>query len=86
MEQTSIRIFLFFLILLSGFSGPLWVFVGLVIAYIFLYFGIELIVVAAAIDGYFGYTDGGLFIYTLSVAGALFLAQCLKPYLSVYNQ
>jgi hypothetical protein len=69
-----------------GFTGPLWVFAVSAAVYIFVYTGFEIIIIAAAIDAYFGYASGGWFIYTLCTTVGLLLTQWGKPYLTMYNQ
>ena len=71
---------------MTGFSGPVWFFIIGAIGYVFLYAGLEILILSAAIDAYFGYASGEWFIYTIATALGLLLAQWLKPYLSVYNQ
>ena len=86
MKNNILRILFFMALVLSGFSGPLWFFVVGVVLYIFLYRGLEVILLAAAIDAYFGYATNGWFVYTITVALGVFVAQWAKPHLSVYNQ
>jgi hypothetical protein len=86
MKNNIIRIILFLILLVTGFAGPLWVFAMSVVLYSFLYFGVEIIIIAAFIDAYFGYHSGGWFAYTLGVTAVLLIAQVLKPHLAVYNR
>jgi len=54
--------------------------------YILVYRGLEIVILAATIDAYFGYASDTLFIYTLATAVGLLLVQWLHPSLWVYNQ
>lgn len=86
MKNNIFRIILFIVTMVCGFTGPLWLFACGVIAYSFLYFGIELIFIAVAVDAYFGYAENSYYLYTLGTTAVLFLAQYLKPRLSLYNR
>lgn len=76
---------MFCVLVFFGMTGPVIVFALLAVAYTFLYFGVELIVLGAAIDAYFGFNSGGVYVYTLCIAAGLLVVQYLKPYLKVYN-
>jgi hypothetical protein len=86
MQNNLLRILFFFILVLLGFSGPIWFFAIGAIAYIFLFLGLEMLILSAAIDAYFGYGSDEWFIYTIVTAAALLFVQWLKPQLSVYNQ
>lgn len=86
MKNNIVRVILFLVLVFVGFSGPVWLFIIGVAGYIFMYLGYEIIILAAAIDAYFGYASDGWFVYTILVSVGLFCMQWLKPHLSVYNQ
>jgi len=86
MKNNLARVLIFSVLIITGFSGPVWIFgIGL-FGYIFLYSGLEVLILAAAIDAYFGYASDSWFMYTILTATGLLIVQWLKPYLSVYNQ
>lgn len=86
MKNNIFRTLFFLLLIYAGLSGPLWLFVAGASVYILLYLGLEIIILAAAIDIYFGYASDEWFIYTISISAVLFITQWIKPRLSVYNQ
>lgn len=86
MKTNILRILLFATVFFLGFSGPVVVFILVAVAYTLLYAGVELIVLAAAIDAYYGYERGDIYLYTLCATVLVFFVQWLKPRLWVYNQ
>ncbi len=86
MKHFLIRTFLFTLLTFFGLSGPLWVFVIIGAVYLVAYTGVEMVLLAAAIDAYFGYQYDTWYMYTISVAIAVLVMQWMKPRLSLYNQ
>lgn len=81
-----IRIFLFCILIILGFSGPVWLFIPMVLVYIFIYTSAEVVCLAACIDAYYGYGSSLPYLYTLSTAAVLLVMQILRPHISVYNQ
>jgi len=86
MKKNLLRILFFITLICTGFTGPLWLFAAGTVIYIFMYLGIEVIILAVAIDAYFGFGSDGWFMYTICTSVVLFLLQWAKPHLSVYNQ
>ena len=86
MKNNIFRIFAFVTLILTGFSGPFWLFIVGAVVYVFIFRGLEMIILGAAIDAYFGFQSGGWFGYTVCISIGVFFAQWVKPYLSVYNQ
>ncbi len=84
--KNSFRIILLAIILFSGFTGPIWLFAVAVTIYAFIYFGVEIIIVGAIIDGFFGVSTGHMPFYLLGTSFLLLFAQILKPYISLYNR
>lgn len=80
------RVLLFLLVLVTAATGPVWLFVPAALAYLFLYLGAELLLVAFLIDGYFGYAANALPWYTLTTLSSLLLLHLLRPYISVYTR
>lgn len=77
---------MFILLIIIGFAGPSWLYILGAVFYIFFYLGLEILIVSAAIDAYFGYASGEWFMYTIATAIGLLIMQWVKPHLSVYNQ
>lgn len=69
-----------------GVTGPVLLFAAAAVAYALIYTGIELIILAAIIDAYFGYGGGSFYIYTLSTGIAMLIIQVLKPHLWMYQR
>ncbi|GEM_PF-3076601 len=86
MKNNALQFSLFVLVAVLGLTGPVVVFVVSAVIYAFLYAGIELIVLAAIIDAYFGYGGSGMYVYTLVTGVGLLCIQALKPYLLMYQQ
>jgi hypothetical protein len=86
MKNSILRIGIFCLLSVCAVAGPVWIFIVGAVGYILVYRGLEIVVLAAAIDAYFGYASDTWYMYTLFTAVGLLLAQWLQPYLSVYNQ
>lgn len=86
MKNNIVRFFSFLILIFVGLGGPFWLFILGAIGYIFFYTGIEIIILGAAIDAYFGFGSGGLFLYTFGTTIGLITVQWAKPHLSVYNQ
>ncbi len=86
MKNSILRIGIFCLLIVCAFTGPVWFFIVGAAGYILVYRGLEIVILAATIDAYFGYASDTLFIYTLATAVGLLLVQWLHPSLWVYNQ
>lgn len=72
--------------LITAATGPLWVFLPIVILYTFYYDGIEIILIAVLVDAYFGYGHTSVPWYTVAALGLLILVRFLRPYVSMYNR
>lgn len=67
-----------------GSVAPWWLTIIAIMMYAFVYGGIELVIVAALLDGYFMLTFTPIF--TVAAIIALLLALFVKPYTVFYNQ
>lgn len=86
MKNKLTRVIFFGILIFFGMTGPVVLFVLLASIYTFLYLGVELIVLAAAIDAYFGYGSDTAYVYTLFTAGGIFTLQILRTYLKIYDK
>ncbi len=81
-----IRIILFCVLTVLGLAGPVWLFVPALLVYMFLYTSVEVVLLAAFIDAYYGYGSSLPYLYTLSTGGVLLLIHILRPHFLVYNR
>lgn len=69
-----------------GLAGPLWVFLPAAALYGLYFSGLELIILGAAIDVFFGGVPHHIPWYTCLAIGWLICVEFVKPYLVLYNQ
>lgn len=80
-----IRTLCFASVLVTAVAGPFWVAVLLGLAYAAYFQGLELMLVALLVDGYFGYGRSVPSV-TLATAALLLLFIALRPHLTLYNR
>lgn len=80
------RIALLVLTAAAALTGPLWLFLPLLVAYIVIYTGVEVLFVALLVDAYFGYGTTYVGLYTLATGVGLIAVHILRPRLFVYNR
>jgi hypothetical protein len=79
-----IRIGVFIFLCVMSIVSPFLLFLFCAFLYIFLWSGVELLIIGICIDGLFGTTSTS-FLYTLSLGTLLFVGELLRPYLSWYT-
>ncbi len=86
MSTLFFRLVLFILLILTSVSGLLWLSAVLLLWYVWLYLGVEVIFVAMFIDAYFGYTGKYTFVYTITVALIVLVVSLVQPLVTSRNQ
>jgi hypothetical protein len=79
-----IRIGAFVALSLIGIVSPFPFFLFCAFLYVFLWSGVELLIIGICIDSFFGTTSTS-FLYTLSLGILLLFGELLRPYLSWYT-
>jgi hypothetical protein len=80
------RLVWFLVVVITAAVGPLFIYIAVTLGYLFMYMGIEVVLVAFCIDGYFGYGRGLWPWYTLGTLIALIVVRLVRPYISLYNR
>jgi len=85
MQEIFLRVISFLVLLILGFSGPWFLFVGGILLYCVAFSGIEVIVLAASVDAYFGFNTQSFYYYTIYTALLLITVQYARPFLKIYD-
>jgi len=80
------RFLVLFLLCLLAAIGPVWLLWGVLVLYVLLWSGFEVIFITLLIDGYYGYGVSPYPYFTIAAVVLLVLVKLLRPYLSIYNQ
>jgi len=79
------RIVIFGVVLVLAAVGPWFIFLPLLVLYVFLYIGTEVLIIAMLVDSYFLYNTGTWPWYTIATTILLIFAHWLRPHISLYN-
>lgn len=81
-----LRSILFSVLIFMAVAAPTWVLALCAFAYALRYTAYELLVLAAAIDAYYGLGEYAVPYYLFTAIAVLFFLEWIKPRISVYNE